>query len=160
MWRKLKPLPLSRNCAGAVPTALFAVWLCAMLLSMIRRIALAVLLLAVLTDLALAVNVVGTWVVDPKTAPKGSVPAKLELTFRKDGTISVIGPRVSEEGSYQVIGKTLKLVVTRRNGVALRSPKEASSVLTISNDGSALLGDSGVRIKGKAVMMRLIRKRK
>jgi len=104
-------------------------------------------------------TIVGTWIVDRASAPKGAVPVGLELTFMKGGTVTVRGPNIVAVGTYKVTGNKVTLEITKRNGVAPRNPKTSAGVFTIVDAGKALLGDSGIRRGGKVVMMRLVRKK-
>lgn len=92
---------------------------------------------------------------DPSSAPHGAIPSGIEVTFYKDGHMSVRGPHLVGSGIYTVKDKVLSFTIDHENGRAL--PKPATAKFTITGGGTALIGDSGIRKAGKVVPMRLMR---
>src|SRR5579862_6157041 len=108
---------------------------------------------------ATKLSVVGTWAADPTVMPKGARPAGVILILKPDGSIAVTGPNLKAFGTYKVAGKSLVFTLTSINGKRPTRPTDRTGTFTVADGGRYLLGDSGVRQKGKVVQMRLIRKK-
>ncbi len=102
-------------------------------------------------------DIVGTWMADPRSAPKGARPVGIAMEFKKDGVLAIRGPEVNAAGTYRVQGNTVTITIVSRNGVAQVAKPAQRNTMTIVDNGRALVADSGIRKNGKVVMMRLIR---
>lgn len=109
--------------------------------------------------LAFGQSVVGTWLPDAESTKTEPYAKDLTITLVKGGKMTFKGFNTVGEGHYTISGKTVTIVLDKRNGVKPKTAKESTTTLTITEGGKALIVDMGFKKNDQPVTVRLVRKR-
>src|SRR5579862_7662329 len=89
----------------------------------------------------------GTWVPDHASVAAIPMASNFQVTFWKDGTVSLDGYGTKGTGRYSINGRRVEIRLTKVRG----SKQPRSAVCTVAENGNALLFDTGLKKNGKLI---------